>query len=208
MIRAFILDMDNTIYPVKSIGYKLFAPLFELMDQYKDQVGEDELKQAKEEVMSKPLQGVADKHHFPKELKDKCVQMLSNLTYDEPMQPFDEYEYVRSLPFDKFLVTAGFMKMQQKKVEMLGLSNDFKKIYIIDPETTDKTKKDIFEEIAKEFNYKPEELLVIGDDADSEIKYGKMLGMKTFLYDPENNYPDAPADVKAKSFEELRLVIS
>lgn len=205
MIKALILDLDNTIYPVRSISDELFAPLFELFEQYKDQVGQPELDAAENDLLSKPFQQVADKHHFPKELKEKGVELLRNLTYDKPMQAFEEYAYVRSLPADKFLVTSGFMKLQQSKIKMLGVENDFKKVVIVDPDTSDKNKKDIFQEIMQEFGYQPEELLVVGDDPESEIKHGAALGIRTFLYDPENNYPDASADVKAKSFKELKL---
>jgi hypothetical protein len=33
------------------------------------------------------------------------------------------------------------------------------------------------------------------------------VGIKTFLYDPENNHPNAEADVKARSFKELTTLL-
>jgi len=207
MIKAFILDLDNTIYPVRSIGDELFSHLLNLFEEYKDKVSQQDLDGAKNDIMSKPFQLVADKYHFPKELKDKGIALLRNLTYDKPMKAFDEYAFVRSLPFEKFLVTTGFEKLQWSKVKMLGIGNDFKKIYIVDPDKSAMTKKDIFEQIMKEFNYQPEELLVIGDDPESEIKHAKTLGIKTFLYDPENNHPHAEADLKAKSFKEVTTLL-
>lgn len=207
MIKAFILDLDNTIYPVRSIGYDLFSHMLELFDEYKDQLSELDMERAKNDLMAKPFQLVADKNHFPKELKDRGIELLRNLTYDKPMKTFDEYEFVRSLPFEKFLVTTGFEKLQWSKVKMLGIGNDFKKIYIVDPDKSELTKKDIFEQIMVEFNYQHSELLVIGDDPESEIRHAKTVGIKTFLYDPENNHPDAEADVKARSFKELTALL-
>jgi len=51
------------------------------------------------------------------------------------------------------------------------------------------------------YGYLPNEVLVIGDDPESEIKAAKELGIDTFLFDPLNKYPDAEV-----SFRSARLV--
>lgn len=208
MIRALIYDLDNTIYPVKSISDELFADLFNLMDEYADGVNKSDMAAAKEEVTRRPFQKIADEYGFNDELEQKAIEHLRQLTYDKPMQAFDDYKYVKSLQVDKFLVTTGFTRLQTSKVKMLNLDSDFKQIYIADPETTEKTKRHFFLDILNKYNYKKEEVLVIGDDPESEIKEAKAIDIKTVLYDPQREYTTQDADYiifNHREVEELLL---
>ncbi|HEU0136173.1 MAG TPA: HAD family hydrolase, partial [Flavobacterium sp.] len=106
------------------------------------------------------------------------------------MQPFDDYQILRALPCKKFLVTMGFTKMQQAKVDKLNLADDFEGIYIIDPEHSSKSKKDVFVEIMENNSFSPDDLLVIGDDPDSEVRGAQELGIDAVLYDRINVNPN------------------
>ena len=55
--------------------------------------------------------------------------------------------------------------------------------------------------------YKPEELLVIGDDPESEIKAAKALGIETVLYDPTHKYHDAIATYKIDHFNKVPALL-
>lgn len=178
MIRALIYDLDNTIFPVRSISDELFAGLFKLIDENTRDIDKNDINSAKEEITRRPFQKIADEYGFSDELKQQATELLRRLTYDKPIIPFDDYRYIKGLQADKFLVTTGFMKLQSSKVKMLGLATDFKQVYIVDPDTTDKTKKDIFKEILRKYNYKPDEVLVIGDDPESEISEAKKTRYK------------------------------
>lgn len=186
--KAIILDLDNTIFPVPSIGHKLFAPLFALIEQ--EGSHKDELEKIKDEVMRRPFQHVAKDHHFSEALTQKCVAILKELAYNDKIEPFEDYALVKRWPVDKFLVTTGFVKMQQSKVDSMGLAPDFKEIHIVDPATTNKTKKDVFADIIQRHGYAKEEMLVIGDDPNSEIKAARELGIDAVLYDKFKRYPD------------------
>ena len=204
MKKVLIFDLDNTIYPVKSIGDKLFAPLFELLNNYRGQIGDEKLQEAIEEIQQRPFQKVADKYSFDEEIKQKGIELLRNLEYNGEMKPFDDYHLTRELQADKFLVTTGFTKLQNSKVENLNLRNDFSEIIIVDPEETERTKKEIFLEILEKNDYRKEEVLVIGDDPESEIEAAKSIGIDTFLYDPEGLQPEGLATYKGRHFSELR----
>jgi len=201
MKRALILDLDNTIYPVSSIADNLFGSLFALIDRESDGLDESAVNNAKDELTRKPFQWVADKYHFTPELKTKGVQLLQDMSYDLPMQPFDEYHHIKSAPYQKFLVTTGFPKLQWSKIKQLGIEGDFLEIHVVDPDVSDKTKKDVFADIIRRYNYKIEEVLVIGDDPDSEIKAAFELGIETFLYDPHNKHPLAAATYKNRNLK-------
>lgn len=187
--KAIILDLDNTIYAVRTIGDELFAPLFDLIS--KDGNHAKDLDKIKSETMRRPFQWVAKKYHFSDELAAKGTDILKTLAYNGKIEPFEDYSYVRSLPVDRFLVTMGFLKMQQSKVEKMNIARDFKEIFIVDPSVSEKTKKDVFEEIVHKYGYAKSDTLIVGDDPESEIKAARELNIDAVLYDKDNLYPDA-----------------
>jgi putative hydrolase of the HAD superfamily len=204
MKRALILDLDNTIYPVSSIADNLFAQLFKTLDQNAgliNTVDTNRVNKIKDEMTRRPFQHIADEFELDAELRNKMVGVLKSMTYDLPMQPFEDYVHIRSIPLEKFLVTTGFIKLQMSKIKMLGIEQDFKTIHIVDPEVSGQTKKDVFADIMLIHGYEPTDLLVIGDDPESEIKAAKALGIDTVLYDPYNKHPDAAVTHRIDNFK-------
>jgi putative hydrolase of the HAD superfamily len=202
MKRAIILDLDNTIYPVSSISANLFEKVYDLLEEHLP-VGD--IEAVKEDMGCRPYHLVADKFNFSDDLKAKGINILKNITYDLPMQPFDDYHQVKSTQIKKFLVTTGFSKLQWSKVKMLGIEDDFIEIHIVDPEISNQTKKDVFADILKRHNYTAADVLVTGDDPESEIKAATELGIDTFLFDPWDKHVDAVVTYRAV---ELRDVLN
>ncbi len=208
MKRALIFDLDNTIYPVSSIADYLFTRLFAMLEEHAESINYDDLLNAKDELMRRPYHLVAEKYNFSDELKNKGNSLLNNLSYDLPMQAFDEYHLIKSTGLENFLVTTGFTKLQWSKIKMLGIEADFKEIHIVDPEKSKQTKKDIFADIMKRHQYQPVDVLVIGDDPESEIKAANDLGIDTFLFDPHSKHPDALVTYRADKLKEVLAVLS
>lgn len=200
MKRALILDLDNTIYPVSSIADNLFNDLFALIDRRSGNLDPDTINMAKDDLTRKPFQWVADAHHFSRELKAEGIQLLKEMRYELPMQPFDEYRHIKSVPLDKFLVTTGFPKLQWSKINQLGIQDDFIEIHVADPDAG-QTKRDIFADILRRHNFTTGEVLVIGDDPESEIKAAVELGIDTFLFDPANKHPANVATFKHRQLK-------
>ena len=208
MKRALILDLDNTIYPVSSIADKLFGPLFKLIDEELGEEDSQAAEKAKHELTRRPYQHVADEYGFSEELKAKGTELLRNCTYEEPMQAYAEYNDIRTIPIDKFLVTTGFTKLQMSKVRMLDIAGDFKKVYVVDPDQSGQTKGDIFKKIMQENGYTTEEVLVIGDDPQSEIKFAVELGIDTFLFDPDNKYTNEGVTYRARDYRDVAQIVN
>jgi putative hydrolase of the HAD superfamily len=76
----------------------------------------------------------------------------------------------------KFLVTKGDKEIQEKKVNLLGIKDDFEKIFF---PLTDAHKITCFKKIIKQ--YPNNESWVIGNKITSEIKFGNELGLKTVI---------------------------
>ncbi len=197
MKQALILDLDNTIYPVSSIADHLFKSLFDFLDQNMEGKSFEHIEAAKDDLTKRHFHLVANKFNFGEELMAKGIDLLKNAAYELPMLPFEDYQHIKTVNLPKFLVTTGFTKLQWSKVKMLGIEDDFVEIHIVDPETSKQTKRDVFADIMKRHNYTAEDILVIGDDPESEIKAAIELGIDTFLFDPENKHADALVTYKA-----------
>ena len=203
--KAIILDLDNTIYPVSSIGDRLFKSLFSIILESGEYTGEFE--QIRFEIMRRPFQFIADEFSFSESLKADCFKLLANLTYDEKMQPFEGYETLLTLPCRRFLVTTGYTKMQQSKIRQLGIENDFEAIFIIDPDKSVLTKRDLFEKILADYNFSVDDVLVVGDDLNSEILHAKALGIETVLYDYLSQFQESEDQKVIRNHKNLHLYL-
>lgn len=199
--KAIIFDLDNTIYPVSQIGQKLFLSLFTLIEENGNH--NIKLNEIKSEIMRKPFQAVVKDFSFSEILTQDCIKLLSNLTYNDRIHPFADYFFTKKIECLKFLVTTGFTKLQLSKIHCLEIKNDFHEIFIVDPEISSLTKKDYFKEIITRYKLNSEELLIIGDDLNSEIKAGKELGIKTILNDFRNHYQKLENQIVINSFSQL-----
>lgn len=199
--KAIIFDLDNTIYPVPSIGDKLFASLFQLIEEMHPQ--KEDMKAIRHEIMRRPFQAVARDFNFTGELTRKGIEHLSDLRYEGNIHYFDDYPEILKIDVDRFLVTTGFKKMQDSKIEGMDIRRDFKEIHIVDPTRTSQTKKDIFKDILERYNYSIDEVMVVGDDPMSEIKAARELGIDSVLYDRENIHEDGIATYRIRNFREL-----
>ncbi len=203
--KAIILDLDNTIYPVSSIGDRLFKTLFSLIHETGEYSGN--FDQMKLEIMRRPFQFVADEFSFSQSLKAKCFKLLANLTYDDKMQPFEGYETLQTIPCLKFLVTTGYTKLQHSKIKQLGIEKDFEAIFVIDPDQSTLTKRDLFEKILTDYNFTTQEVLVVGDDLNSEILHAKALGIDTVLYDYRTQFQESEGQKVICNHKDLNLYI-
>ena len=110
--KAIIVDLDNTIYLVSSIGDRLFKTLFQLITESGEYKGD--LDQIKSEIMRTPFQKVADAFHFGENLKAEGIKLLADLTYEDAIDPVESYDYIRKLSSKKFLVTKMLFRLKNK----------------------------------------------------------------------------------------------
>lgn len=201
-IKKYIfVDLDNTVYAVKSMGDQLFAPILSLIkNSGKHDATIDAIKLM---LTRKPFQYVAQHFNFNDVLTTECLGILQNLTISETLKPFDDYVVLKNIPCKKILVTAGFTILQQSKIQQLGIENDFEAFYIIDHTKAHVTKKDIFETILQQKKLMPHEVLVIGDDANSEIAAAQALGIDAVLINKIDANFIPPQITTVQHFEEL-----
>jgi putative hydrolase of the HAD superfamily len=106
------------------------------------------------------------------------------------------------------LVTSGFRGLQESKVKALQVADLFRGIEIDAIDEDDrKGKQGIFASILERNKLRPEEVIVVGDNPDSEIEAGNRLGLRTV----QILRPGVPradnATYYVETFEELKALL-
>lgn len=96
------------------------------------------------------------------------------------MYGYGDLASLSELPVQRFLVTSGFRRLQESKVKALNLRQLFTAIYVDAIDEPDRIgKQGLFKLILKDYQLTSAEVLVVGDNADSEIEAGNQLGIRT-----------------------------
>lgn len=201
MKRIFFIDLDNTIYFTRQNEEQLMGELYRFLESVDLGISKEDFRLAKQEMLRTPFLKVAEKYRFKKETMPEVISYLQNRFVTQPLKPSDDYHYIKSLIGRKFIVTAGFPKQQQSKVKMLGIADDFEEVHVVDVSTSNKKKT--FEMLIDQHQLNKNDILIIGDDAESEIKFGLELGITTFLLDPENLHPNAESTFRGSDLSSL-----
>lgn len=203
MKDVFFIDLDNTIYFTKPNEDHLMGGLYKLLAEQDLGISEKDYQLAKADMLRIPFLRVAEKFGFKSIAVANALKFLVTGEVTKPLKPSDDYHYIEALKGRKFIVTAGFLKKQTSKVKMLGISDHFEEIYVVDTMTSTQNKKDAFNALIEKYRLNSANILVIGDDADSEIKYGLELGLETFLLDPEDLHPNAETTFRGRDLKNL-----
>jgi putative hydrolase of the HAD superfamily len=181
MIKAMIFDLDSCLAAANEVGDQLLAPAFQaIREANRGAVSEVALTAAFADCWRFPFDFVADKYGFSPAMRAAGVQALSQTEVQQPMHGYGDLAVLAELPVKLFLVTSGFRRLQESKVKALGIGYLFTKIHVdaID-EPGPKGKLGAFQEILKAHQLLPREVLVVGDNPDSEIAAGNRLGCTT-----------------------------
>jgi putative hydrolase of the HAD superfamily len=201
MKHIFFIDLDNTIYFTKPNEEQLMGELYTFLENLDLGISNEDFQLAKQEMLRTPFQKVAKKYGFKEETMPDVLSYLRNREVTKPLKTSDDYHYIKSLTGRKFIVTAGFPKQQTSKVKMLGIADDFEEVHVVDVTTTNK--KEAFKLLIDKYSLKTNDILIIGDDAEAEIKFGLELGIATFLLDPENLHANAESTFRGTGLSNL-----
>ncbi len=181
MTKAVIFDLDNCLAPANEIGEELFAPAFDAMrSANRGTLSEQSLQEAFADCWRHPLDWVAAKHGFTQDMTDAAWQVFVKTEVKQPMHGYEDLKVLSELPVERFLVTSGFRRLQESKITALNFQTLFTAVFIDAIDEPDrKGKQGIFEQILEAYQLTPAEVLVVGDNPDSEIEAGNQLGLRT-----------------------------
>ncbi len=181
MIKALIFDLDSCLAAADEVGESLFAAAFQAIRAANiGTVPEDRLRAAFADCWRFPFDFIADKYRFSPAMRSAGFAAFRQIEVRQPMHGYGDLDALAALPAKLFLVTSGFRRLQESKVRALGILPLFTEVHIdaID-ESQPKGKLHAFEAILRRHRLSPAEVLVVGDNPDSEIAAGNQLGMTT-----------------------------
>lgn len=210
MIKALIFDLDSCLSAANEVGDQLFQPAFDAIRRANNgAVSEDSLNKAFSDCWRFPFNDVAHKYAFTEEMTKAGFAAFAQIEVSQPMRGYGDLEVLRELPMRLFLVTSGFRKLQESKIDALGIRPLFTEIRndAID-EPGPKGKAQIFEEILQKHSLMAQEVMVEGDNPDSEIAAGNRLDMKTVQVLRPGVLPGDNANYCINSLKTLKAILS
>lgn len=202
-----ILDLDDTIFETRSMPSWLFQKAIEIIENH---YFDEKLKAAiSNDLWKWPAEVVFKNYKTPENVVSHFYKKLTEVDFKQlKINTYPDYTYLHEFNLEKILVTTGVAELQNAKIKALGIESDFSRIFIDDPRRKPRqTKFDIFKNILLENDVNPENVYIIGDNPQSEIKAGNALNAKTILR-VSNKVPIAfEADFIINSFEELKGII-
>lgn len=181
MIKAVIFDLDSCLAAADEVGGELFAPAFEAIRSANDgQVPEDRLCAAFADCWRFPFDSVAEKYGFSPAMRTAGFAAFSHVAVRQPMHGYGDLAVLADIRVKLFLVTSGFRRLQESKIKALGIGRLFTEVHVDaigEPQRNGKLQT--FEAILRRHQLAPNEVLVVGDNPDSEIAAGNRLGVTT-----------------------------
>jgi putative hydrolase of the HAD superfamily len=181
MVNALIFDLDSCLAAANEVGEALFAPAFDAIRSANNgHVSEEQLKAAFADCWRFPFDFIANKYQFSDAMRSAGFDAFRQIEVRQPMKGYGDLHVLAELSVKLFLVTSGFRRLQESKIKALGITHLFTGIHIdaID-EPEHQGKLQAFTTILQKYEFSPKELLVVGDNPDSEIAAGNRLGMIT-----------------------------
>lgn len=207
MIRAIIYDLDNTLFPTNTIKPVLY-PFFDALKQANHTLSDKILQRSFDALWKNPFHIVAREYAFSKEMIAAGEAVLAGLSLDFKIKPYPDVYVIDKLPVDNFLVTSGFTKIQNAKIDNLDLRAIFKEIFIDDPSVNEKPgKRPIFKDIMLVNDLQPDQVLVVGDNPVSEIRAGNGLGIITIQILRNGVEKSKEANYYINSLQELKAFL-
>jgi len=179
MIKAMIFDLDSCLAAANEVGDQIFAPAFQAIHKASQgAVSEETISAAFVDCWRFPFDFIADKYGFSPTMRSAGFAAFSQVEVHQPMHGYGDLAVLAEIPAKLFLVTSGFRRLQESKIKALGITHLFEEIHIdaID-ESRPIGKLQAFEAIMQTHRLTPKEVLVVGDNPDSEIAAGNQLGI-------------------------------
>ncbi len=181
VVTTIVFDLDSCLSAADEPGVHLFQPAFDAITKANHgSHTPDMLRQAFIEMWRVPFDAVAQKYCFTPAMRDAGWQVLLPLEVTTPMSGYGDISVLKELPVKRFLVTSGFRRLQESKIRALGITPLFTAIFVnaID-EPERHGKQGIIEAILRDHRLQPAEVLIVGDNPDSELAVGRRLGIRT-----------------------------
>lgn len=203
MIKTVVFDLDNTLYDydkVNTLAEKKLIEKLKASFAVEDEAAALLIKKAKQNV-KKQLGEVGASHNRLLYMQNICEQLgvkpaiyameLYDTYWDCMLEEMQLYPYVRELlerlkqkDIKIGLLTDLTAHIQYRKLKKLGIESYFDYIVTSEEAGAEKPSAKMFELMLQKTGNKPEEMLMIGDSLEKDIKGAEKCGMQTLLFEP------------------------
>jgi putative hydrolase of the HAD superfamily len=176
---SLIFDLDNCLAAADEPGQGLLEPVFNAVRDANDgTLPRDELEAALRELWGKSFDVVSEEHGFSDEMREAGWRAFCGLEVQGPMHGYDDLDLLPQLGGRRFLVTTGFRRLQESKVRALGIAPLFEAV-VVDAieEPGHPGKERIFADLIAEHRLDRSQVVVVGDNPESELGAGRRLGL-------------------------------
>jgi len=173
--------LDSCLAAANEVGETLFADAFQAIRSANNgHISDERLTAAFNDCWRFPFDFIADQYGFSPAMCSAGFAAFSQIEVTQQMHGYGDLAVLREIPAKLFLVTSGFRRLQESKVKALGIAHLLTELHIdaID-DSAPKGKLHAFQLILQGHHLSPQEVLVVGDNPDSEIAAGNHLGMTT-----------------------------
>jgi HAD superfamily hydrolase (TIGR01549 family) len=205
-VRAIIFDLDNCLAAADEVGEQLLEPVFTGVRYANDgALTRSELDAALRDCWVHAFDFVAAKYGFTPRMHAAGWEAFRGIEVRTPMRGYGDLALLPLLGDRRFLVTSGFRRLQESKVRALGIEAAFEAIVVdaID-EPGRRGKERIFRDLMAQFRLAASDVLVVGDNAESELAAAAHLGLQSAQIIRPGVSPADGATVHMKDLAELR----
>jgi FMN phosphatase YigB (HAD superfamily) len=185
-MTIFILDLDNTLFDTRSIPAELTGRLHSRLRQANaecDAVSSEVLEQAIRDTWYVPFSVVCERYSLPDTFVSVWNEWQESVSFDQPLVPYSDVvnslRILRDQGHHLCLLTSGYRRFQQAKIEALGISPLFDEIHIDAVDESCLGKAAIISDLLLSRSWNRKDLLIVGDSAINEIDAGLRLGIST-----------------------------
>jgi putative hydrolase of the HAD superfamily len=180
-VRAIIFDLDNCLAAANEVGEQLLEPVFAAVRAVNaGALTSDALDAAFRDCWVHAFDFVAATHQFTPRMRAAGWEAFRQIEVRTPMSGYGDLALLPSLGERRFLVTSGFRRLQESKVRALGIATCFDAVIVdaID-EPARRGKERTFRDIMNKFDLHAADVLVVGDNAESELAAAARLGLRS-----------------------------
>lgn len=207
-MKYLYLDVANTLLHKPSVFKNIQTVLFD----YSIQVELEEIK-FKHKLCSELIKfpdktNIEFYNHFNKEFlltfgisaDDKMLEDIFKACTYQPWVPFEDVKFLKQVSTPIGIISNWDKSLESKLNELIDLNLDT----IIGSEEfgTSKPNLKIFEAAILKANVEPQDIIYVGDSIKLDVEPALNLGIKSYLIDRDNTYPNANVP-RICSFEEI-----
>lgn len=209
MVRACLFDLDNCLCAADAPGPDFLRPLFEAIAAANEGTHDAEtMRRIYAECWFQPLDIVAKKFSFTSAMRAAAWRAGAALEVTTPMRGYADLGLLATIEVALFLVTSGFRRLQDSKIDTLGIRKWFTAVHVDAIDSDEHLGKEaIFRRILREHALSPSDALVIGDNPDSELAAGARIGIRTAQILRPGVVRSAAADHHISGLAELNALL-